>query len=125
MDATLDCGYTSAWRCGRPLQQASGPAGLIRTIGLNCEVDTHQASEVWTQDVGIHCGPSHLSINEIVSKIVSMWGESRGERMSKGYQMLYINEEAAVEKTRIFKCIASAQREDPADLGRYGSAKDV
>jgi hypothetical protein len=46
-----------------------------------------------------------------------MWGESRGERMSKGYQMLYINEEAVVEKTRIFKCIASAQREVPADFG--------
>ncbi|KAJ7244593.1 hypothetical protein C8J57DRAFT_1242919 [Mycena rebaudengoi] len=78
----------------------------------------------WTKDVGIRHGPSHLSINEIVSKIGSMWGESRREIMSKGYQMLYINQEAAVKKTRILKYIAAAQRADPADLGRYGSAKD-
>ncbi|KAJ7209045.1 hypothetical protein C8J57DRAFT_1257695 [Mycena rebaudengoi] len=119
VDATLDCGYNSAWSCEMTSREApssavseargsdgaggmgtagekfvgvrrravSFPAGSIRNDGVNREVNAHQASEVWSKDVGIRRGLTHLSIK---------------------------------------LCHISAdQRADPADLGQYGSAKEV
>jgi hypothetical protein len=51
-----------------------------------------------------------------------MWGESRGETMSKASNAVY-KWRAAVRKTRILKHSAAAQHVDAAKLGQYGSTK--
>jgi hypothetical protein len=45
--------------------------------------------------------------------------------MLKGSQLLYINDAAAVRKTRILQSIAAAQCADTTDLGHHGSAKEA
>ncbi|KAJ7234971.1 hypothetical protein C8J57DRAFT_1248896 [Mycena rebaudengoi] len=127
---------------GSRRRPVSFPPGLIRNDGVNREVNAHQASEVWTKDIGFGAGSPICLLNCVSEPLESNWrletvqiihfsencehvGRTQRGECQRVHQMPYINEEAAVKKTRILKCIAAAQRADPADLGQYGSAKDV